>query len=333
MAAAGLLFAAACCGLARNLTPESISERNILYNYDMSVSSSYEVRLVENELYPEGVLGEDRVYARSLIDRLVIDFTAEYSGNKEAPVRGNYSVVVIVEGYQTSGDSRKIIYEKSFPFAENITLNGEGGGVKITERVALDINEYKIFADRADQILNAKPGREARVVFSGAFVAETDHGEIKEPFTYSILLPLSSDLFTITKQNPIKKTDLIAENREIAMQRAPVSFVLPGLVMLAALAAIAFLGFFVRQPTAEELYRSNFKKILRKHGSRMVRLEGPSGAPADLQLAVADLDSLIKMADELQRPVCYALNEEGLPAAGLLYVPDGQRDYLLCLKK
>ncbi len=332
MAGAVILLTAAGYGLFRNLTPKVVSEKDILYSYTMAVDSGYKVSLVENELYPEKVLGEDRVYARSLIDHLSIKFTAEYIGSKTAAISGNYSAAVVVEGYQLVGDSRKVIYEKNFPLTENKVIKG-ADSVKIAEEVTVDINEYKAFADKADQILNAKPGREARVLFSGVILAKTEQGEINEPFMYSILLPLTNDLFSITKQAPITKADVIAETREIVMEPAAASFILPVTSLLIALAAIAALVFLTRPPTTEESYCSAFKGIMRKHGSRMVRLESLAAGPGDVQVTVADLDSLIKIADELQRPVCYALDEEGLPAAGLLYVPDGQRRYMLCLKR
>jgi len=332
LTAAVILLAGTGYAALMALKPSITTERTILYSYSLSAGGSYEALLIENELYPERVLGEDRIYSRNLIDRLNITFTADYSGNQPSSISGNYSIAVTVQGYQSSNDIRRVIYEHSFPLVENKPIQGENS-VEISDTVSLDLSEYKYFADKAEQILNARPERSGKIIFSGVFLAQTEYGEVEEPFSYLIDLPLSSELFSITKEAPISKTDIIAEENDAELRSSLTSAILPLSGSLIILAAILVLIFFTRLPTEEEQYVLNFKAILRKHGSRMAKLNNLPPITVDTQVEIADLASLIKISDERQRPVCYSLNGEGLPVDGLLYVPDDGVHYMLYLKK
>lgn len=326
-----VLLAASCYGIIKSLSEKTEKQENVLYKSLLKADSSYEVTLVENELYPDGVLEEGRFYARALADHLNVVFSAEFLGDKKADISGNYSIAVIVEGYQSSENSRKIIYEKRYPFVEDKKIEGSSS-VTITDEVSLNLQEYKAFADKADQILNAKPNREARIEFTGIIYAETEFGDVEEPFTYCLYFPLSSELFTVTKDAAISKNNVISEMSEKKMGSSPQFAGFYTFACFAMMIAAAVLIFFCRPPTESEAYVLGFKAILRKYGSRMVKLKGLPPIPNDSFVLIADIDSLIKVSDERQQPVCYYPDEQGMPLDGLLYVPDHDKYYKLYLK-
>lgn len=326
-----VLLAGSCYGIVKSLSEKIEKKENVLYKYILKAESNYNVTLIENELYPEGVLEEERFYARSLADRLNVVFSAEFMGDKKAQINGHYSVSVIVEGYQSSDNSRKIIYEKEFPLIEEKKVEGSSS-VTFSDEASLDLNEYKAFADKADQILNAKPNREARIVFSGVIYAETEFGDVEEPFTYSLYFPLSNELFTVTKDAPISKNDVISEMAEMKVDSAPQFVAFYIFACFAMMISAAVLIFFCRPPTESESYVLAFKTILRKYGSRMIKLKEIPQIPEDSFILIADIDSLIKVSDERQQPVCYVPDEKDMPLNGLLYVPDDGKYYKLYLK-
>lgn len=331
LAAAIILLAAAGCYTSKVLTPVVINEQTALYSCTVSASGSYEAELFENKLFPEGVLGEDRLYANSLVDRLNIKFSADYSGSQTATLRGDYSIVATVQGYQGSNDARKIIYTRDYPIIENKAINGETD-ITISESVSLSLDTYHKFADEADLILNSRLGREAVVTFHGVFLAGTEYGDVSEPFSYSIQIPLTNDLFSITKEAPISITDSIVESLDRQVTPAQGFSAILLLSWFPGIAALLILIFFTKLPTAKEQSVLTFKSIQRKHGSRTVNLSALPSIPAHTQVCVADLDSLVRISDERQQLICYSLNEEGLPVDGLLYVSDGDKYYLLHLE-
>lgn len=331
--ALAVVAAAVCFGISA-MRPETTEEKNVLYSYTMSVGCGYEVLLHENELYPEGVLGEGRLYSRNLTDRVDITFSADYLGSDPAALSGDYSVSILLQGYQGASETRSVVYEQKYTLIENKRFSYDGErNAEVSEKVPVRPGTYRSFADKAEQILGAKLNRELQVVFNGSFIAKTEHGEVKEPFTYIIRIPLTNDLYSITKPQAISKGDAFSETTTIETSPGLSALFPPSIALFAGLAAVVVLVFFTRKPTDEEKYKSKFITILRKHGSRMVKLSAVPSITAFKQVTVADLEGLIKMSDELQRPICYFPDREGLPVDGLLYVPDGERYYLTYVKK
>lgn len=303
------------------------------YAYTMSAVANYQVFLVPNELYPAGVMEEGLVYSNKLINGIMIDFSADLAGSLPAQISGNYDISVLVEGYQGASDNRSVIYERRFPLVENASAVSKEKSAVITDSIWLNPDVYRDFADRAEILLGAKPNRQMTVEFSGNFIADTDYGQIKEPFSYAITIPIaSSELFSITKPRPVSKTDSIAETKQVQqIDASPFSVLLVVLGGIAFLLALLVLLFGVRPPTAAEQYRLLFKDIQRKYGSRMVRLSMLPPLPENEVVWVADMEGLVKIADETRRPVCYALEPDGLPSEGLFYVLVASKYYLMRL--
>lgn len=311
---------------AKALTGESKIEEKVQYPYLMSVDGSYNVQLIPNELYLEPTLGEGRLYASALIDTINFDFTALYESEQKAAIKGIYSVEVLIQGYQ-GGDTKQIVYERIFPLLRDREVTGKDKA-KISVQLPINMKEYQEFILRAEGILDAKPARTMEVVFRGTFFAETDYGSVEEPFSYTINVPYGEGLFTLAKSAPVIKQGSIGESFE-RIEHPYVYLAFPAiLLLLAAAVTMAYLVKFTRKPTAEEQLRFDWQSILRKHGSRMIRLQTvPSFLQEKAKGEVSDLISLIKLADELRVPICYSLDEEGLPEARELYLEGGDLIY------
>lgn len=331
LAASVILLAGTVWRLFGVLAEKTAEETEILYRYNITADSRYEMHLIENELYPEGVLGENRTYSKRLIDCLYIEFEAGYYSSQPGDISGSYSVDVIVQGYQNTSQGREIIYERRFPLTENKPINGEVSA-KVSEDAAIDIALYEKYAETAERILGTKVGCEAKIIFSGTFITQTEHGEVNIPFNYTIQIPLIVEMFTITKQASLSKSDVISEIREIIIEPVPKMIVLSVLYVLADIVLIIVLVFFVRTPDAEEQYSLHFKGIKRRYGSRIVWISTPPCITDGRQVVVADLESLIKVSDEIRQPICCFLDDKGLPENRLLFVPDDGKYYLLYLK-
>ena len=322
-----LVVAVYILGKALMVSSEETQE-NTLYSYVISADSQYKVYLKPNQLYPEGFLGENRLYSNALFDYLEVGFVAEYLGTEAAEISGNYSVEAIVEGYQGGGANRQSIYERSFLLSGPKTIEGTTTA-KISETVWVALEPYRDFANNAELILGARPSRELKIVLSGTFMAKTDFGEVEEPFSYQLSLPMGTELFTITKSEPLSRQNQITETQSVNISAKPMTMMVAVLFLLIGFGgAIAILN-FTRKPSEEELYRIAFADMVRKHGSRIIRLDSlPDLVTSDLHTRLADLDSLVKLADDLQRPICFCPDTLGMPTDNLLFVSDGEIHYL-----
>lgn len=323
----GLLVAG--FGIYRILSPTAIESDEALYNYYMAVSSDYKVYLKPNKLYPQTYLEENFVYPKSLFDKLAINFRADFIGSAEeaSEITADYSIAVKVRGFQTKNDEKKIVYEHSFPLRSESGLSFDQKA-EITESVSLLLSEYENFANEANEILMASPSNEAEVAFSGHFKVENRYGEKEEAFDYRFPLPLGQNLFTIDKPSQIDQNGAITQKDVQTLHTGRYWLVLPVGAIILFLALAVHVVFATRLPEGEELDRLEFKKILRKYGSRIVRVDKSAHIKETAHLQIHDMESLVKISDQCNTPIFYFIGEGNLPQKNCLFIPQEEMAYI-----
>lgn len=323
------LSAAGLVGVYRAVSPAAETQEQVLYSYGMDVGGVYRVNLKQNELYSEAVLPEDRLYANALTASIETVFTLKFTGTQSADISGNFQTDAVVRGTQGSGDAQQLVYERVFPLAAKREFTGQTR-LELTDKTQVQLEPYRQFADKAEQILGARPSKTLLIRFSGEVVSETEFGQVREPFAYSIQVPFGEELFSVSKDNPVQKQDAITESRQLPLERPDKSLLLPSVLLLLTgiFGAFAVLRWTCR-PSREKARELEFRKLVRRHGSRMAQLrELPPFLQAEPPVILEGFDSLMKISDEAQRPIFYCCGEQGLPKDGLLWVIDGDRAYI-----
>lgn len=310
------------CGFAiyKIFTPSTEEEEVTEYSYVMSVDSDYKVHLNENELYSGDFMEENMVYPKSIFGWLEVNFYAEFSGVEKSDIRADYDVQVVVRGYQTRMEEKKIIYEKSFPLLVQSGLSFSDEA-QIRQPVYLNFNEYEDYIHSAEAILMASPNSETALMFSGNFKAETQFGEVKEEFNYSIPLPLSQNLFTIDKPQPVKKEGSITNTRVKEHPVGKSMIILPAAVIFIMLLLIGYTLLFTVPPDEDKIRELKFKAIMRKHGSRMVRVGEPVDMSNKTHMVISDMESMIKISDQLNIPIFYMSGTDAMPWDNSFFIP------------
>lgn len=334
-AAGSILFAGAVIAGICLLPPETRMEEKTEYTYKVSADTSYRVKLLPNQLFPEEWMEEDGLYSGKLTDQIEVTLTADFAGSLQAAAAGTYSVTGIVEGYRETKDSRKVIYERRFPIKDGQAAEDGRGGSAIREVVSLRMAQYKQAADEADIILGEAPARRFYLLFEGNFVSDTQYGNVKEPFSLSLQIPIQKQdgFYEISKPDPFSKTGQLTSEKEVVTAAAPSEVLLIGILAVLSLAALIWILLFTRRPNEEESYCRQVKTLVRKYGSRIIQLKQIDRKWADQAIEVSDIENLVLISEEIRRPVCCRLDEKGLPEQGILYVPDEKNGYVLRLKK
>ncbi len=321
-----------CIGLVRTVFPRVSEETVPMYSYSMTADASYQVHLIPNSLYPEGVLEEGRLYAKSLVDQIQVTFSSDFLGDGAADIGAVYSVDAVVQGYQSTDNSRQVVYERTYPLVPETTVTDKTEN-KLSQTVSLGLDTYLNFTDQAEQLLNTKLSKEVDILFQGTYTARTEYGTAEEPFSISVQIPLGSDLFTITKGEPLSQSNAITDTQAIRPTPSGWLITLFSAGIFAAAAAALFLIFFSRLPTAQESDLARFRTIRKKYGSRMLRLLALPTISANALREVDSPEGLARIADERRQFICWVPDEDGLPVDRLLFVPDGNDQlYILRLK-
>lgn len=314
------------------LTPKTEEEVTTLFRYKMTAGADYKVLLKENEIYKEMYMVENMIYPKSIFDKLSVNFFAEFigSGHTESNIRLDYAIDVIVRGFQMKGDNKRIVYEKTFPIVKHYNWLYENKAL-MNEEILLDFIEYEDYINNVKSILNADPSSEALLVFKGKFTAKTEFGNKEEEFAYSIRLPLFESLFTIDKPASVEKTDSITQVEFVDISLNKYLLFIPGTIIFIMVLLITYITLFTIPPTEEEKLILKFKSIMRKHGSRIVRVSRFVGTPWETVLVINDIEGMIKISDEYNIPIFYVPDESGMPEENSMFIPTNDISYIYYL--
>lgn len=314
------------------LAPKTEEEVTTLFRYKMTAGGDYKVLLKENEIYKEIFMGESMIYPKSIFDKLSVILYAEFIGSDhtETNIRLDYAVDVIVRGFQLKDKDKKIVYEKTFPIVKHYNWLYENKAF-MTEEVILDFAEYEDYINNVKSILNADPSSEALLVFTGKFKAKTEFGNKEEEFAYSIPLPLFESLFTISKPAFVEKTDSITQVDVVEISPNKYLLIMPGTLIFIMLLLIVYIMLYTIPPTEEEKLILKFKSIMRKHGSRIVRVSRFIGTSWEMVLVINDIEGMIKISDEYNIPIFYTPDESGMPEENSMFIPTKDISYIYYL--
>lgn len=331
----GISFAVAVlCGVCF-LHPKTVSAEQTDYSCHMEAGVSYRVKIFPNALYEGEWMEEGRLYSSALTDYIEVKFQASATGSGPAAVSGDYTVTGVLEGYQEAKDSKKTIYEQKFPLKSGtVSDNGSGSG-SIEDTLKIRRSVYQQAVDQAESILGTPTSKQFYLLFEGNFLSETEYGSLEKPFSVSLAIPVdkNSSLFEISKPDPWADEGTITSNVQVTEKPGTIPAVFTALWAVISVAFLLWAAVGTRLPDEEEKYTAYLKTVMRKYGSRLIRMERLYIPEPETCLEVSGINELIMISEELHRPVCYCADENGLPEAGFLYIKEAENCYLLRLKK
>lgn len=322
-----LLLIGGCIATYLYSKPVEQEQSKTVTAYKISADAKYRVLLQPNTLYKEEALGEDQIYSEKLTDSIEINYQGDVSVTNEANLSGGYSITAVLEGFQERANVRKKIYERRYPVHSEEFKERAAQNIPFEKTIRIRPADHKKFAENAENILGGSTSRELYILMEGKF---TIAGEEKS-FTHKISMPVSSENFyDITKPEAVLEEGEITESSQ-AIIRPSLQNYLPSLVT-AIIGALLILGILLltRIPTSEEEWTLTLKKLMRKYGSRMIRVAAVPQQENAKIVELDDMDSMVALAEELRTPIMYEASET---LDGSFYILGKEYLYVLRLAK
>ncbi|MEW6183956.1 MAG: DUF5305 family protein [Bacillota bacterium] len=315
--ALGLLFVASL-GLLYYVysLPLTIKKQVPTYSYRQKGQITYQVHIKPNSVFPEKIMGPERTYFSKLVQSIDTYYSYEFSADQPGKLSGTYSITATVEAPE--------LWSKEFVLVPNTGFSGEGKTLSFNSEYPLKLDGYQEFLKKVGEETGVS-AREPKLVIRTNIIlkAVTDEGVINEALTPTMTIPLTTGEFII-EAKPSTKKDALTETVTVPdpTNKTKKNYT-PALSAALGLLLILFLS-FTRGKAAAEL--SLEERILKQYGDRLVKVSGaisPDGAVT--MISFDSIESLIKMADELGKPVIYQSSGAGAPPA--YYVFEGATAY------
>ena len=284
---------------------ETVTTETPLYHYSIGVDSAYEVSLLPNSLFEDEIVGEGEVYFPKLIRAIRTTFTGEIASSHEVVIQGSYSVVLELASYVTEEREKKDLWIKAYTLVPEKAFDTRGDSYAFETTVDLDYHTYKNTIEALAEIAGANAATEMRICFNGQVVLETPYGIVEKVIDSKVIIPDTNNYFNITKVAGDKLEDTIKDTQITTVAVKNTRLLPMSIGILMSVIGVIILIIMTEAPTSEDIKKKKIQALFQQHGSRMVAIDQMDLARYITLYQVKSLDDLVKIADELEKPVLY----------------------------
>lgn len=284
------------------MVPHYEEKKVALYRYSNKTNIDHQVSFLPNDLYDNAV-PPNGIYITNFLDRINTTFQYQFVGEREANIEGSYKVVAEVEGYTGEKESYKTIWKKIFILVPETSFQNNTNEFSIREDIPINLASYSNFADKIIETSKVNSQLKLTVLMDVNLQANTSQGVVEERVSPSIIIPLNTNYFEITKLIPDDKVAAIEETRQVQL---PVNrkLVIIYSIVLGLMIISLFCLIYLTVGVEKDLFIKTLNKIFKKHGNRLVALK-INIEPAEQYINVRDIEDLVRIADEINKPIMY----------------------------
>jgi hypothetical protein len=284
--------------------PGTVEQELTHYQYQQKANLDYQVFLKPNLLYEEKSLGKGLIYPTNFVDYLQTTLSYEYSGTKQAEIKGKYQVVATMEGIQKEDKKDVILWQKDFLLIPETPFQSADNVVKLEKQLPIYFWAFNDFAEKVQK----ETGILSNVLLSIKWVikleAQTEHGMVQEQLQPVLKLPLVKKCFEVEGELTKTQEGALEEKIVETVPLQPIRIALLGGGAAVSLVVFLFCLIFV-QGSALSAYEKKVKQIFKRYEERLVALEQDLTIGTEMVLRVKSVEDLIRIADELCKPVYY----------------------------
>lgn len=282
----------------------------------------YSVFLRPNTVFGTEELGPGQTYYNTLVDSIEARFSYDFATDVPARITGWYEVTTTLAVGELPGE--RVLVVPRIEFAQE-----EGSQASVALTVPVDRQVYR---DRVQEILS-ETGVQTRVDATVTYVAHVEvaasaaAGTVQEVLEPTLTLPLGQEAFSITGDRALRDSGVVYQS-----EVRPIPDAGGGRWAWLAVTALSTLllgfsrGTVPRTAEADPLGQEA-RRLRRKYRKRIAHA-GPGAAdlPGGEVVAVASMDDLARVSEELLKPIIYA-NSSSQGGAHLFYIVDGSTRY------
>jgi hypothetical protein len=301
------------------------------YTYHQKANIFYRVFLRPNVLYGNLAMEAGDVYITEFVDSINTFFEYNFQGQKNAQLQGDYEVLVVMEGYRNEEKSYESIWKQQWIIVPKTKFESNGTSISLKKEIPLDFKQYNQFAQQVVKDAKVNSDIKMTVFWNVHLKGDTAQGVIEENISPSMMIPLNTNYFKISGNLSEEKPGNIDEIKRV---KAPVDkrkLILYSVSISVLLIVLAFLILFTTRAVSKDPFEKEFRKILKKHGSRLIALNNRINFACKSIDQLKCMDDLVKMADEIGKPILYQYSDD-LEKMIKFYVLDNEQAYVFDLK-
>lgn len=299
-------------------------KKSPVYSYDNTAKVNYQVNLLDNPLYPEKKLKEGQTCYSNFVNNIDTLFTYEFHGERAATVKGSYNIHAVLEGYESGDKGDKTLWKKDYELQPDTNFEG----VSVQKLMPITTKQYSDYANKVFQAAGVSSSIKLTFMWNVSAEIQTDKGTKNENLTCTMNVPLGAKMLEIKGNLVQSNKGSIEETVKVISTSYKKQLMLYSILLVFSLIFITFIFLFTTPKAAMDPVEKKRKHIFKEHGSRMVALYSEIDTSSKPIIQVLSIDDLVKVADDIGRPILYKGSEE-ISEIYNFYVLDDKNIYIL----
>ena len=305
---------------AASQLPQTTKETITTCEYSHNGYFNYVVYLKNNSVYNTSILypGQGAIF-KKITDHINGSFTYQFQCNTPATTQGSYTVVAQI---QTD------LWEKEFSIVPTTSFNATNASTSFTTTFPIDFTRFENVVNEINEETGVTAGDPTlRIICTVHLFAETEQGDIIDSFAPFLSIPLGGNIIEIGGSLSQSKAGSLEETRDVVQ---PEVVTQRNTWFIIALVVIITLSMFLllTKTKSTEATEKLLKKIHKKYGEWIVDVEKPLKRSLGAEVvSMKSLEDLVKVSEELGKPILHYTASTGSSKQHLFYVLDENTQY------
>ena len=310
---------------------ESIGKRTEqIYSYKNKFNYDYNVKLIDND-YTTGMNLSDKslAYITSLIDNIEVDLKYSYEGDKKSELEYEYEVIGRMQAvYNKDGEEQKIL-EKEDILLEKQSKKETSNKLNISEKINLDLKKKNSLLNELKQKQGINFTAVYSVILKVNVKTDIEGKEVSASYSPVITVDLAEKTTKIKGENNKEDTQFIA--KEISTLEGSSSKIIDIIGIIIALVLLRYATKAKVANIVRNEYKYELNRLLKLCQDKIVRVNTKPDTSAENTVIVKDFGEIVKLSEELFKPILCYIDEEQDEA--WFSVMSNDVDYRYILKK
>lgn len=281
-----------------------------IYTYSNNFKYDYNVKLIKNSFFDKDNLEMDQsAYVTDLIDTINFNIKYDYIASSSSDI--NYKLKItgqITEIYTKDSEEEKILEKNEILKDEQNKVTSSN--LNLNETLKLDLKSKNNFAKNFEQTVGVSLDAKYTITIQIDTDTMIENQNVTNHYETSISMDLGKKTTKIYGDNNKKDTQYITKQYQ-QKERVPIYMIaIDDILIMVAVCMLQVLSQTQNLNRTKNTYRQELNKILRICQDKIVKVRTKPIITENNLVEVKDLGEIIKLAEELYKPILFWEDQE-----------------------
>lgn len=306
-----ILLAIAIIIICSILIYSNIGEKNTIVkqeilSYNNKLDTNYAVNIKENPYIEDKILPMGKIYVTDLIDSIDMNLNYSYTATKDADIKYQYKIVGILGAYYTNNGVEEKVWEKEYELKPITEAIAKGKNIRISELINIDLDSYNNEIVNFEKEFGMSLNSTLLIQMEVSMISKIGQIEFNNDYFTNIQIGLGQKTTQVQGDLRENESNTIREDYTQIKNRNIIVIVLYIVILVLAVLGLRYVVINTKSINIlRNSYKIELNRILKSCNEKIVKLSKKLDLEGKQIIEVKDFGELIKLSEELYKPVLY----------------------------